>query len=72
MISAEDEVNIVDSYYELGSYRAAARACGVDHHTWPGRWPVIGLGRPARHGVPLTYMCPLTDVQVAGKVAWQA
>jgi transposase len=33
MISAEDEVNIVDSYYELGSYRAAARVCGVDHHT---------------------------------------
>jgi transposase len=33
MISAEDEVNIVDSYYELGSYRAAAKACGVDHHT---------------------------------------
>jgi hypothetical protein len=26
-------MNIVDKYRELGSYRAAARACGVDHKT---------------------------------------
>ena len=33
MKSAEDEMHIVDKYRELGSYRAAARACGVDHKT---------------------------------------
>jgi molybdenum-dependent DNA-binding transcriptional regulator ModE len=26
-------MRIVDKYRELGSYRAAARACGVDHKT---------------------------------------
>ena len=26
-------MHIVDKYRELGSYRATARACGVDHHT---------------------------------------
>jgi hypothetical protein len=26
-------MNIVDKYRELGSYRAAGRACGVDHKT---------------------------------------
>ena len=29
--TAEERMNIVDRYRELGSYRAAARACGVDH-----------------------------------------
>ena len=33
MKSAEDEMHIVEKYRELGSYRAAGRACGVDHHT---------------------------------------
>jgi hypothetical protein len=33
MKSAEDEMHIVEKYRELGSYRAAARACGVDHKT---------------------------------------
>ena len=33
MISPEDEVNLVSSYQELGSYRAAAEACGVDPKT---------------------------------------
>jgi transposase len=31
--TAEERMNIVDKYRELGSYRAAARACGVDHKT---------------------------------------
>lgn len=33
MISPEDEVNLVSKYRELGSYRAAAQACGVDPKT---------------------------------------
>jgi len=33
MKSAEDEMHIVGKYRELGSYRAAGRACGVDHKT---------------------------------------
>jgi hypothetical protein len=33
MKSAEDEMRIVEKFRELGSYRAAGRACGVDHHT---------------------------------------
>jgi hypothetical protein len=31
--TARERMNIVDKYRELGSYRAAARACGVDHKT---------------------------------------
>src|SRR5680860_1229981 len=33
MKSAEDEMHIVEKYRELGSYRAAGDACGVDHKT---------------------------------------
>jgi hypothetical protein len=33
MKSAEERMNIVEKYRELGSYRAAGRACGVDHKT---------------------------------------
>jgi hypothetical protein len=31
--TAEERMNIVDEYRELGSYRAAGHACGVDHKT---------------------------------------
>lgn len=33
MKMAQERMNIVDTYRELGSYRAAARACGADHRT---------------------------------------
>jgi hypothetical protein len=33
MKSAEERMHIVEKYRELGSYRAAGRACGVDHKT---------------------------------------
>ena len=33
MKSAEERMNIVEKYRELGSYRAAGLACGVDHKT---------------------------------------
>ena len=33
MKSAEKRMNIVDEYRELGSYRAAAEACGTTHKT---------------------------------------
>lgn len=36
MKTAEERMNIVDKYRELGSYRAAVWACGVDHKTVKG------------------------------------
>lgn len=31
--SAKDRMDIISAYYELGSYRAAAEACGTTHRT---------------------------------------
>jgi len=50
-------MNIVDAYRELGSYRAAARACGVDHKTVKavveraegGETEVVRVSRPRAH-----------------------
>jgi hypothetical protein len=50
-------MNIVDRYRELGSYRAAARACGVDHKTVKavververGETEVVRVSRPRAH-----------------------
>ena len=46
MKSAKDRMDIIATYQELGSYRAAADLCGTTHKTvkrvmgelWPGRF----------------------------------
>lgn len=55
--SAEDRMHIVDKYREPGSYRAAGKACGVDHKTLRTSWPASSAatwtcGANSRPGIP--------------------